>query len=765
MLMDKMAAVNGVMSVMDNLVASDGAGKRDVMVASSSAVASKLMVEDNAECKAEEDVRVAVSGGDKFSTPLKATGTEDGGDAILAVAGASTGQESSAEATAFVWEIGQRVKVLGKCEGLVLFTGKDAVGLWYGVALDLGMGENDGSTGGVRYFNCLAKHGVFVQSEKLQAADMLANDILLKAILGGAVVPESELKKLFIQHLYVYLKHKDVSFKVKKGWLKPDYFTMALRVMCAVLPTATLVQVPGGKPGEDRIVAVKGKEGGESAHDSETDDLLAEIESLLAGDDLLAEIESLNQPVNAHGQNELVSSTTGSPLVGGQSLTTPLAYSTALPSTVQPAVLDADGAADVQRSVEHPTTMPTQDGVAGAVEIVDTAPAKENSPGFTEILKEGSFLEWLVASVQDDVEGSLNKIVNAVGSKTTKKSQLKGPMDKMRKVWEIMESVYASIEFSAVSDSEEASVASSVTTVSSGHFRSLWPGHQFVPAKVAEGGMTSNGARFRLTFPVAASVPELWSAALPALVVKAPLAAPVFFPIVVPPVVPQPIFSRSFAPTGHVGQEIGGTAVGHAMSGRPPTSVVGQEIGVTSQDRGYAIEVTGEIVNIIRSGRYGYVRAVGGGDYFFGKDEYHSKMSIGDRVKFTHYPNWPLMGTCPMAMEVGHVTLSGEVVHSKDGETAGAQPAAMASANPWNQPKRTVSGVINGGRVGSSAPNTTTQLGVNAKVVKGAVKSSVEVRAKSNSEAQFSTNQMKALAKMFADVLVQAGIGPAVPRA
>ena len=89
----------------------------------------------------------------------------------------------------------------------------------------------------------------------------------------------------------------------------------------------------------------------------------------------------------------------------------------------------------------------------------------------------------------------------------------------------------------------------------------------------------------------------------------------------------------------------------------------------------------------------------------------------------------------------------------------------MASANPWNQPKRTVSGVINGGRVGSSAPNTTTQLGVNAKVVKGAVKSIVEVRSKSKSEAQFSTNQMKALAKMFADVLAQAGIGSAVPRA
>ena len=69
----KMAAVNGEIFVTDNLVASDGAGKRDVMVASSSAVASEMMVEGNAEGNAEEDVQVAVnSGGDSFSTPLKA---------------------------------------------------------------------------------------------------------------------------------------------------------------------------------------------------------------------------------------------------------------------------------------------------------------------------------------------------------------------------------------------------------------------------------------------------------------------------------------------------------------------------------------------------------------------------------------------------------------------------------------------------------------------------------------------------------------------
>ena len=104
-------------------------------------------------------------------------------------------------------------------------------------------------------------------------------------------------------------------------------------------------------------------------------------------------------------------------------------------------------------------------------------------------------------------------------------------------------------------------------------------------------------------------------------------------------------------------------------------------------------------------------------------------------------------------------------MQSKGVVTAGVQPAAMVSTDPWSRSKRTVRGVINGGRVGSSAPITTTQLGDTVKVVKGAVKNVVEVRSKSNSEAQFSTSQMEALAKIFADALVQAGIGPAVPRA
>ena len=69
----KMAAGNGEIFVTDNLVASDGAGKRDVMVASSSAVASKMMKEGNAEVNAEEVVQMAVKdGGDAISKDVVA---------------------------------------------------------------------------------------------------------------------------------------------------------------------------------------------------------------------------------------------------------------------------------------------------------------------------------------------------------------------------------------------------------------------------------------------------------------------------------------------------------------------------------------------------------------------------------------------------------------------------------------------------------------------------------------------------------------------
>ena len=78
------------------------------------------------------------------------------------------------------------------------------------------------------------------------------------------------------------------------------------------------------------------------------------------------------------------------------------------------------------------------------------------------------------------------------------------------------------------------------------------------------------------------------------------------------------------------------------------------------------------------------------------------------------------------AMEVGHVTLSGGFVHSKDGKTSGAQPAAGASTNSWKWPRRTYREVTDGGRVGSSVPNTTTKLGATITALNGAAKHGVK---------------------------------------
>ena len=205
---------------------------------------------------------------------------------------------------------------------------------------------------------------------------------------------------------------------------------------------------------------------------------------------------------------------------------------------------------------------------------------------------------------------------------------------------------------------------------------------------------------------------ELVTATVAATVAQMASGAP---PLVTPTTMPKANFSSTLAPAAHV------------MSGQPPVSVVEQgqhvNIGGTTQGRGVTVEMLGRIVVIFRGHQYGYIRSEEGEDFFFGRAEYRPLMSVGDQVQFTYDPNRAFRGTCPMAVDIWHLPEGS--VHSKGGKISGAQPAAMASTNSWNLPKRTYREVTNGGRVGSSVLNTTTKLGATTTVINGAAKSGV----------------------------------------
>ncbi|NXU58175.1 CLIP4 protein, partial [Turnix velox] len=66
--------------------------------------------------------------------------------------------------------VGDRVLVVGQRTGTVRFCGttKFAPGFWCGIELDKPHGKNDGSVGGVQYFSCLPRHGIFAPPSRVQ---------------------------------------------------------------------------------------------------------------------------------------------------------------------------------------------------------------------------------------------------------------------------------------------------------------------------------------------------------------------------------------------------------------------------------------------------------------------------------------------------------------------------------------------------------------------------------------------------------------------
>ncbi|XP_051468931.1 CAP-Gly domain-containing linker protein 4 isoform X3 [Apus apus] len=67
-------------------------------------------------------------------------------------------------------QIGDRVLVVGQRTGTVRFFGttKFAPGFWCGIELDKAHGKNDGSVGGVQYFICLPRYGIFAPPSRVQ---------------------------------------------------------------------------------------------------------------------------------------------------------------------------------------------------------------------------------------------------------------------------------------------------------------------------------------------------------------------------------------------------------------------------------------------------------------------------------------------------------------------------------------------------------------------------------------------------------------------
>ncbi|XP_069029075.1 CAP-Gly domain-containing linker protein 4 isoform X4 [Embiotoca jacksoni] len=105
------------------------------------------------------------------TTPSPALPSSSGSTALTAAGLRSrTPSGSSSVCEGSEVRLGERVLVVGQRTGVVQFYGKTsfAPGLWLGIELDKPSGKNDGSVGGVRYFSCPPKHGVFAPPSRVQ---------------------------------------------------------------------------------------------------------------------------------------------------------------------------------------------------------------------------------------------------------------------------------------------------------------------------------------------------------------------------------------------------------------------------------------------------------------------------------------------------------------------------------------------------------------------------------------------------------------------
>ncbi|XP_076336995.1 uncharacterized protein LOC143239610 isoform X2 [Tachypleus tridentatus] len=94
------------------------------------------------------------------------------------------------------YRIGDKVWVNGTKRGCIQFLGgtKFAPGQWAGVVLDEPFGKNDGSVGGVRYFQCESNKGVFARPHKLSRVPISSTNIPTNGTLQTSSDKTSEGK-------------------------------------------------------------------------------------------------------------------------------------------------------------------------------------------------------------------------------------------------------------------------------------------------------------------------------------------------------------------------------------------------------------------------------------------------------------------------------------------------------------------------------------------------------------------------------------------
>ncbi|XP_006880629.1 PREDICTED: CAP-Gly domain-containing linker protein 4 [Elephantulus edwardii] len=106
------------------------------------------------------------------SNSSKKTMSKSSSVSSRASAGLNSSATSMANNTSCEGELrlGERVLVVGQRLGTIRFFGTTnfAPGYWYGIELEKPHGKNDGSVGGVQYFSCSPRYGIFAPPSRVQ---------------------------------------------------------------------------------------------------------------------------------------------------------------------------------------------------------------------------------------------------------------------------------------------------------------------------------------------------------------------------------------------------------------------------------------------------------------------------------------------------------------------------------------------------------------------------------------------------------------------